>query len=361
MTAARILKPGSTIGMLGGGQLGRMAAMAAARLGYHVHVYAQDMGEPAVEVCSQATIGAWDDQTALSRFAASADVITLEFENVPVDTVTFLAGLKTVHPGIGALSVAQDRIAEKTFMQGLGIRTARWAPVRSSDELRAATSGVGMPAILKSARLGYDGKGQVRITNPDVAEAAWASLGRVPAILEGMVAFDSEISVVLARGQDGTVEAYPAVQNIHDSGILSETIAPAPIDQAIAVEAGRLSRMIAEALDYVGVLAVEFFVCGTSLLVNEIAPRPHNSGHWTIDACYVSQFEQQVRAVAGLPLGTTARHSNAVMVNLIGEAALDWQTYLADPGALLHLYGKSEIRAGRKMGHVTRLSPLASR
>ncbi len=343
--------------MLGGGQLGRMAAAAALRLGYHCHVYAQDAREPAVEAASAATIGAWDDEAALARFADAVDVITLEFENVPVEAARFLAARKPLRPGVEALAIAQDRIAEKTFLNGIGVETARWARVDSPATLEAATQAVGVPAILKVARQGYDGKGQIRISDPQVADTAWASLGRAPCVLEGIVDFEREISVVLARGQDGVVAAYPAVENRHENGILQETIAPATLPPILAEEAQATAERIAEKLDYVGVLAVEYFIDGPRLLVNEIAPRPHNSGHWTMDACYVCQFEQQIRAVAGLPLGPTIRHSNAVMTNLIGEAVLEWQTHIADPGAHLHLYGKSEIRPGRKMGHVTRVTP----
>ncbi len=355
----KLLKPGSTIGMLGGGQLGRMAAASALRLGYHCHVYAQSADEPAVEAASDATIGAWDDFAALDRFADAVDVITLEFENVPPEVARHLAARKPLRPGVDALATAQDRIAEKTFLNSIGVETARWARVESSATLEAATQSVGFPAILKVARQGYDGKGQIRISGSQVAETAWTSLGRVPCVLEGIVAFEREISVVLARGQDGVIAAYPAVENRHENGILQETLAPAALPQILAEEAQATAERIALALDFVGVLAVEYFIDGPRLLVNEIAPRPHNSGHWTMDACYVCQFEQQIRAVAGLPLGSTIRHSNAVMTNLIGEAVLEWQTHIADPGAHLHLYGKNEIRPGRKMGHVTRVSPVA--
>ena len=359
MSLPRLLKPGSTIGMLGGGQLGRMAALAAARLGYHMHVFAQDAAEPAVEVCRTATIAPWTDEMALTRFAGKVDAITLEFENVPLQAATLLAGVKPLFPGPNALAIAQDRIREKAFLNAAGALTVIWAKIETAQDLASALARVPFPAILKTAKMGYDGRGQVRIADAQVAETAWASLGRVPSVLEAMISFDREISVVLARGQDGAIALYPAVENRHENGILAETIAPARVDPAIAQQAERIAVNIAEALAYTGVLAVEFFVCGEQLLVNEIAPRPHNSGHWTIDACYVSQFEQQIRAVAGLPLGPTARHSNATMLNLIGEAALEWQTLIADPGAHLHLYGKHEIRPGRKMGHVTRLSRLA--
>jgi 5-(carboxyamino)imidazole ribonucleotide synthase len=357
----KILKPGSTIGMLGGGQLGRMAALAAARLGYRIHVYTPEIDSPAAEVSAATTVAAWDNQIALRAFADSVDAITLEFENVPVEAVTFLATVKPVFPGAAVLAVAQDRAAEKTFLASIDVPTGPWAAVHDLETLAVAALQIGAPAVMKTARLGYDGKGQVRIVTPADAEAAWASLGRVPVVIETLLDLATEFSIVLARGQDGAIAAYPAAQNRHETGILAETIVPAVLPDGVAEQGERLARHIAEALNYVGVLAVEFFLDRDGrLLANEIAPRPHNSGHWTIDACYVSQFEQQIRATAGLPLGTTARHSDAVMTNLIGDAALDWQTYVADPAAHLHLYGKKDIRPGRKMGHVTRLVPLRS-
>ncbi len=345
--------------MLGGGQLARMAALAAARLGYHLHAYTPHADDCAIEVCAAATVAPWDDEAALRNFAAQVDVLTLEFENVPVVAAELLSGLKPMFPGVRALRTAQDRIAEKSFLNELGVPTAPWAAAEDADELARALEAVGAPAILKAARLGYDGKGQIRIADASVAEAAWASLGRGPCVVEALLDLEQEFSVVLARGQDGAAALYPAVRNRHENGILAETVAPAILPDHVGEKSQHIARHIAEALNYVGVLAVEFFITRDGrMLANEIAPRPHNSGHWTIDACYVSQFEQQIRAVAGLPLGPTVRHSNAVMTNLLGEAALEWQDHVADPGAHLHLYGKKEIRPGRKMGHVTRLTPL---
>jgi 5-(carboxyamino)imidazole ribonucleotide synthase len=349
-----MLSPGSSIGMLGGGQLGRMAALAAARLGYHMHIYTPLTADPAIEVSLAPTIARWNDHAALEKFAATVDVITLEFENVPVETVAFLAALKPVFPSQQALAVAQDRIAEKSFLNGLGIATAPWQAANSVIELENAIAKIGTASFAKTTRLGYDGKGQLRIDTGATAAAAWIALGQGPLILEGAVAFEREVSTVMARGQDGAMVFYPLVENEHRNGILHRTIAPATVSPAIEQQAQGIAAKIATALGYVGVLAVEMFLTGDGqLLVNEIAPRPHNSGHWTIDACQCSQFEQQIRAVCGLPLGSTVPHSRAEMLNLIGDDCEDWAKYLADPTACLHFYGKAESRPGRKMGHVT--------
>jgi 5-(carboxyamino)imidazole ribonucleotide synthase len=349
-----MLPPGSTIGMLGGGQLGRMAALAAVRLGYHMHIYTPHGDDPAIEVSKAATVAGWDDRAALAEFAAAVEVITLEFENVPVATVEYLSTLKPVFPDHHALAVAQDRVAEKSFINGLGIETAPWRAINSAVELEQALGEIGTPAFAKTNRLGYDGKGQARLEAGADAAAIWQSLGAVPLILEGGVAFEREVSLVLARGQDGALAFYPLVENEHRNGILHRTTAPATVPAEIETAAQAIAGKIANGLNYVGVLAVELFLLADgSLLVNEIAPRPHNSGHWTIDACQCSQFEQQIRAVCGLPLGSTTPHSRATMLNLIGDECDDWAKYLADPAACLHLYGKAESRPGRKMGHVT--------
>ena len=348
-----MLPPGSTIGMLGGGQLGRMAALAAAPLGYRMHIYTPETDAPAFAVSAAAIVAAWDDEAALEKFAASVDVVTLEFENVPVATVEFLERLKPVHPNAKALNVAQDRVTEKSFINALGIETAPWKQIDSETDL----TGLTLPSILKTRRLGYDGKGQVKIDSATGTGAAWQAIGKAPAILEGAVAFDCEASIVLTRGQDGEIAVYPLARNSHKNGILDTSTVPAGLPDRVEKNARDIATRIAEALGYVGVLAVEFFVMQDgALLVNEIAPRPHNSGHWTIDACLTSQFEQQIRAAAGLPLGPVTRHADAVMTNLIGEDAGEWQKYLGLADVKLHLYGKSEIRPGRKMGHVTRLS-----
>lgn len=352
-----LIPPGGTIGMLGGGQLGRMAALAAARLGYKTHVFTPEPNGPCAQACAAETVASWDDEEALADFADSVDVITLEFENVPAQTLTLLEALRPTFPSSKVLAITQDRVAEKSFANKLGIGTAPWREADDAAAIRTALAELSGAAILKSRRFGYDGKGQAPLRGvDDDADAAFRAIGSVPAILEGKVAFTHEISVVLARGQDGRIVAYPAVENHHRNGILSTTHAPARVDAAVLAEADRIARTLAEALGYVGVLAVELFVTADGrVLMNEMAPRPHNSGHWTIDACAVDQFEQQVRAVCGLPLGPVTRHADAVMENLIGDDVDRWPALIADPEARLHLYGKMETRAGRKMGHVTRL------
>ena len=357
--AHRILPPGSTIGMLGDGQLGRMTALAAARLGYKTHVYAPGSeGSPCAQVAAAVTSAGWDDLDALEAFARSVDVVTLEWENVPVAVVEHLGRFTPVHPGGQVLSVAQDRVEEKSFVNALGIGTAPWRAARSADEVAKAVAEIGPRCILKSTRLGYDGKGQARIEPGSDPAEAWAAIRSDAGIVEGFVFFTCEVSVIVARGLDGSMAAYPAVENRHKDGILDTTIAPARVPAETAAEAERVARRIAEALDLVGVLAVEMFVTPDGgVLVNEMAPRPHNSGHWTMDACHSCQFEQLVRAVCGLPLGSVERVADAEMENLIGADADRWPDLMAESGARLHLYGKAESRPGRKMGHVTRLRP----
>ncbi|WP_417518529.1 5-(carboxyamino)imidazole ribonucleotide synthase [Minwuia sp.] len=351
----KALPPGSTIGVLGGGQLGRMMALAAARLGYRVHVFCPDWDSPAEQVSAAATVAAYDDAAALDAFAASVDAVTLEFENVPVAAVERLARTVPVRPGARVLSVAQDRMAEKTTARDLGIPVAPFEAVTSDTDLADAIASIGAPSVLKTRREGYDGKGQRIIRKASDADAAFADLGRAPAILEAFVEFTSEISVIAARGEDGETRTYAAVENRHKDHILDLTIAPAAVASAAIKQAEEAARALADALQVVGLLAVEFFVTPEDgVLFNEMAPRPHNSGHWTIEACRVSQFEQQVRATAGLPLGPTGYHHRAVMRNLIGTDADRWAD-LADGDGTLHLYGKAESRPGRKMGHVTRL------
>lgn len=354
-----IIPPGSTIGILGGGQLGRMTALAAAQLGYHCHIYCPEKDAPALEVVGRHTRGDFEDAASLEDFAKSVDVVTLEWENVPVFALDVLARYKPVHPGASVLKVAQDRLQEKTFARRNGIGTADFVAVHSAAELEKALANFARPAVLKSTRLGYDGKGQVKITEAMSAEEAFNEMGSGVGILEAWVPFDCEISVIVARRADGVVAAYPAVENIHKNHILSETHAPARVSAEIAKEAEKIAITMAEKLEVVGLLAVEMFVVSAGegghsrILLNEIAPRPHNSGHWTMDACACSQFEQLVRAVCGLPLHSAQPHSQAVMHNLLGEDSLRWQEFLQDPKASLHLYGKSEARPGRKMGHVT--------
>jgi 5-(carboxyamino)imidazole ribonucleotide synthase len=352
-----IFAPGATIGILGGGQLGRMIAVAAAQLGYRTHIYAPESSGPAADVSPLWTQGDYADREALARFAGAVDLITFEFENVPQETVALLAGLGHVRPNARALGIAQDRLSEKRFVTDLGGRTAPFAPVESLAELQRAIGQIGASAILKTSRMGYDGKGQVRIMPGDDPAAAWAAMDGAPCILEGFVAFDAEFSVILARGEDGAVRFWDSPANVHEHGILATSIVPAGgIVAAQEVEARAMAARVADALDYVGVLALEFFAGAEGPVFNEMAPRVHNSGHWTIEGALTSQFENHVRAICGLPLGDTALAARRVeMRNLIGAEADDWRAILSDPANHLHLYGKHEARPGRKMGHVTRL------
>ncbi len=350
--------PGATIGILGGGQLGRMLALAAAPLGYRVHVYAPETELVAAEVAAQCTRAAYEDRESLAAFASTCDVITYEFENVPSETVAFLETLKPVRPGHEALDVAQDRLAEKRFVEALGGRTAPYRAIESAAQLDAALEQLGLPAILKTRRFGYDGKGQVRIDRPDEAAAAFAELGGTGLILEGFVRFQAEFSVIVARGIDGHEAHYPVCLNRHAGGILARTDIPAAgIPDADVDAATALVVQVADRLGYVGVLTCEFFATDDGPVFNEMAPRVHNSGHWTIEGARTSQFEQHVRAVCGLPLGpVTPTAPRIVMRNLLGDTRAEWPDLLADPTAHLHLYGKSEAVPGRKMGHVTFLS-----
>jgi 5-(carboxyamino)imidazole ribonucleotide synthase len=356
------LPPNRTIGIVGGGQLGRMTALAAARLGYRCHILTPEPESPAGQVAASVTIGEYEDPTALADFAAAVDVVTFEFENVSAAGLDLLAALKPVRPAPSVLRVSQDRVAEKSFLGGAGVPTAPWRSVTGRAGLGRAVEALGLPAVLKTTRLGYDGKGQRLLARPGELDEAFAALAPKPLVLEAFVDFGCEISVIAARGEDGRAVAFDAVENRHRHHILDLTLAPAPIAEETAEEARAIALRVAEALDLVGLIAVEMFVDRSGrVLVNEIAPRPHNSGHWTIDACPASQFELFVRAVAGLPLPQPMRHSDAVMKNLVGpeEAAL-WPEILASAGLIPHLYGKREARPGRKMGHVTRLFPLGS-
>jgi 5-(carboxyamino)imidazole ribonucleotide synthase len=347
------LPPVSRSGLLGGGQLGRMLAMASARLGMATHVYEPAASPPAAQVATVTTTAAYDDLPALRAFAASVDVVTYEFENVPLAAIDAVLPLAPVRPGRRALEVAQDRVIEKDFLSGIGLGTAPYAAVDGPGALTGALAGIGTPAILKTRRLGYDGKGQARIAVPADAAAAWTAVGGAPSILERFVAFDREISVIAARGLDGTVAAFDPGENTHRDGILHRTTVPAAVPPATAQDAVLLAGRILNALDYVGVIGVELFATPSGLLVNEIAPRVHNSGHWTEAACLVDQFEQHVRAICGWPLGDGRRHSDAEMLNLLGDDAAAAPT-LRD--ARVHLYGKTEARPGRKMGHVVRIA-----
>jgi 5-(carboxyamino)imidazole ribonucleotide synthase len=358
-SAPQYLRPDSTIGILGGGQLGRMLAMAAARLGFRCHVLCPEPASPAFDVVRRVTEADYADKAALDRFADDVDVITYEFENVPAETAAFLAARKPVLPDPGVLAITQDRLAEKNFVAKLGIAVAPFAAVSSLAEFAMALAALGHPAVLKTRRFGYDGKGQAMLRAGDDPAAAWHAIGAQPAIVEAFIPFRREISVVAARGYDGRIECFEVAENEHCNHILKISRIPADVSPALAGEARRIAERVAEAFDYVGVLAVEMFVvadgAGDGLMVNEIAPRVHNSGHWTIDACSVSQFEQHIRAVAGWPLGVPMRHGRAEMINLIGEEVATHRKWLEVPGACVHLYGKQAVRPGRKMGHVTRL------
>jgi 5-(carboxyamino)imidazole ribonucleotide synthase len=356
------LPPNATIGLVGGGQLGRMSALAAARLGYRCHILTREKDSPASQVSAATTISDYHEPNGLREFAAAVDVISFEFENVSAEGLDLLASLKPVRPSPGILRTSQDRVLEKSFLNGAGIPTAPWAAVEDLDTLRIAVERIGLPAVLKTTRFGYDGKGQALLRSiADVADA-FAGLSPKPLILESFIDFAQEISVVAARAEDGANAAFDTVENRHRGHILDVTLAPARIPETVDRQAQAIARRVADALDLVGLLAVEMFVDAQGkVLVNEIAPRPHNSGHWTIDACPASQFELHIRAIAGLPLPPAVRHSDAVMKNLVGprEAAL-WPEVLATPRLIPHLYGKAEARPGRKMGHVTRLFPKGS-
>jgi 5-(carboxyamino)imidazole ribonucleotide synthase len=349
-----VIAPGSVIGIIGGGQLGRMTAMAAARLGYHVHIYCPEHDSPASEVAREVTVAPYNHVKALESFAKSVDVVTFEFENIPHESVELLEKLVPVHPSSELLKISRNRLREKDFINDLGIDTADYAEITSLDSLREALQEFEFPCILKTTEMGYDGKGQVKLSSASSLEEAWSSLHTDEAILEAFVPFEMEISVIVARRGDGEMVVYPPVQNIHENHILKETVLPAPISEQVAQEAVRIAGTIAAEAKLVGVLAVEMFVLEDgSVRVNEMAPRPHNSGHWTLDAAMTSQFEQQVRAICGLPLGSTMPLCGAKMLNLLGDDVAAWEDYLKDPYARLHLYGKAEARTGRKMGHVT--------
>lgn len=377
-----ITPPGSTIGIVGGGQLGRMLARAASRMGYKTHIYTPEKDSPASHVATVTTIGAYQDTTALRAFAQSVDVITFEFENIPAETLEMLDAVVTVRPKPSVLFTTRHRLREKEFIRSLGIPTAPFAPVRTEAELAEAIRNIGTPSVLKTCEMGYDGKGQVllgssprlrgelegRISEvrasaesspsqppPQVGEgmSAWATLGKTECILEGFVNFSAEASIIVARSTLGEARCYPLVQNIHRDHILHKTIAPAPFIDAHQEQAVKIAKTLAEALDVVGLLAVELFVTPQGLLVNELAPRPHNSGHWSMEGAPTAQFEQHIRAICGWALGDTTAHRPCEMINLLGDEWKLWEEYARNPEAHVHLYGKTESRAGRKMGHVT--------
>ena len=353
------LPPGSVVGVIGDGQLGRMLALAAARLGLRTAVLGR-AGSPAAQVCDTLIDGREDDPEAIARLARAAHVLTFEWENAPADAIEAMAGQVRIAPGARALRVSQDRLVEKAFLNEHGAATVPFVAVDDPDDIAEGLRRLGAPAVLKTRRFGYDGKGQTWVADPDDAQAAFQRIGARPAVLEQRCPFVREVSMVAARGGDGAFAAYPLCENHHEAGVLRRSIAPAQASFQTAFMAEAITRRIAEALDYVGVLAVEFFELeGGVLLVNEIAPRVHNSGHWTLDACQVDQFEQHIRAIAGWPLGPTTLLASAQMENLLGDDAERWAALAADPAARLWLYGKDEAKPGRKMGHVTRLGPLA--
>lgn len=354
----KVLAPGDTIGILGGGQLGRMLALAAARLGLECHIYCPEADSPAFAVAAAHTLAEYEDEAALIAFAAGVDVVTYEFENVPATTARLLSASKPLRPSARALAVAQDRVAEKAFLAGIGIPVAAFAAIDTAGDIDGALAITGLPAILKTRRFGYDGKGQARIATRDDLIAALARLGG-DCVLESLVPFTLECSVIVARGADGTLASYDVGENRHENHILKQTLVPARIAPATAAAARDLATRIADALSYVGVLGVEMFLASDKagreqLIVNEIAPRVHNSGHWTDDGALTSQFENHIRAIAGWPLGSTETLHPTVMENLIGDEVLTAVRFLDDPRARLHLYGKAEARPGRKMGHVNR-------
>jgi 5-(carboxyamino)imidazole ribonucleotide synthase len=355
------LKPGDTIGILGGGQLGRMLAMAAARLGLRCQVFSPDPDSPAFDVVLNATCAEYADVEALELFANDVDVITYEFENVPAASALILAARRPVLPDHKILETTQDRLAEKDFVKRLGIGTADYADVSSAAELRAAIAKIGLPAVIKTRRFGYDGKGQAIIRKGDDPDRVWADLATRSAILEAFIPFEREVSVIAARSTDGHVECFDVTENEHRDHILKTSRAPAAIPEALAAQARGIAETIANSLNYVGVLAVEMFVVQRDgepkVLVNEIAPRVHNSGHWTLDGASISQFEQHIRAIAGWPLGKPVRHGPVTMTNLIGDDINGYEQWLTVPGATVHLYGKGPPRPGRKMGHVTEVAP----
>ena len=360
--AADPLPPGSTIGILGGGQLGRMTAHAAQQLGYRCHIFCPEADCPGSQVTAHTTTAAYDDEAALLEFARAADVISFEFENIPLKTAEFLDQHALVRPSPKVLAICQNRLREKDFCRDNKVPTTRYAEVRDPEAFARVVRDIGVPAVLKTVEMGYDGKGQVAVHSDKDLDAVWQDFKGQAAepigIVEAFVDFRTEISVIVARGSNGTVASYVPVENQHKNHILDQTIAPARVAPRIAERAEVIGRHLGEAIGLVGLLAIEMFVTqDDEVLVNELAPRPHNSGHWTLDACTTSQFEQFVRAIAGLPLASTYRHSDAVMRNLIGDDVDRWREFAAEPGAKLHLYGKAEARPGRKMGHVTRVVP----
>jgi len=362
MTTHEPLPPGSTIAILGGGQLGRMLAVAAARLGLRSRVLSDRPDDPAFTVAAETYHHAFDDDAAIARFATGADVVTYEFENVPLSAIDNALEHAPVHPGRRPLAITQDRLAERKFLDDCDIPVAPYVAVDSLQDLAQQVSKVALPAILKTRRFGYDGKGQTSVNDVADLPAAWAAIAAQPAILERRINFQRELSIIAVRGLDGATVFYDLTENHHADHVLRTSTVPARAPDSVEQAARRIAERIVAELDYVGTIAIEFFLVNkggeNTLLVNEIAPRVHNSGHWTLDAAHVDQFENHVRAIAGWPLGDTARHSNAVMTNLIGEEVQTWQRLADKPATCLHIYGKRTARPGRKMAHVTTLSPM---
>lgn len=351
-----MISPGSVIGIVGGGQLGRMLALEAAAMGYKTHIYTPERDAPASHVATLTTIGAYQDTNALRDFGSRVSVVTFEFENVPSATLHMLSNIVPVRPKPDVLHITRHRAREKAFAQSLGIKTAPYAHITTRDDLEKALTNIGTPAILKTCELGYDGKGQIKIETAAQALQAWQQLGESECVLEGFVDFAFEASIIIARGMDGGTQSFPLVQNIHKNHVLHKTIAPAPDAQQHDATARLIAQKLADALDIVGLLAVELFVTKTGeLLVNELAPRPHNSGHWTIEGCATNQFEQHIRAICGWKLAEPSMLHHAEMINLLGEEWQEWKHYAEIPNAHIHLYGKATARPGRKMGHVTLL------
>ena len=348
------LAPGSTIGILGGGQLGRMLSVAAARLGFRCHIF-EPGNAPAADVAHSVTTASYDDHAALKTFAEAVDVVTFEFENIPTQALDVIEALRPIRPGREALRVSQDRLTEKEFLTGLGLQVAPYADIADLAALEAAIARIGAPAILKTRRFGYDGKGQVRITPDDNLAQAYREMQDAPVILEGFVDFQREISVIAARGPDGSIAAFDPGENVHKDGILNTTTVPAQLSASLRSDAVLLAARILNALDYVGVLGLELFVTGQGLLVNEIAPRVHNSGHWTQDGCCVDQFEQHIRAITGWPLGDGKRYADVTMENLIGDDVARLPELAKSDNVSIHMYGKPDVKPGRKMGHINRI------
>ncbi len=351
------LPTGATIGILGGGQLGRMLSVAAARLGLRTHIFEPGKNPPAADVAHAVTTAPYDDVAALTAFANAVDLVTYEFENIPTEALDVIEAITPIHPNRRALGTSQDRLVEKEFLQGISLTVAPFADVKDAASLDAAIASVGTPAILKTRRFGYDGKGQARLKSPEDAASALADMAGAPAVLEGFIDFSLEISIIAARNPQGEVACYDPGENVHRDGILHTTTIPAKILASLRTDAVLLAAKILNTLDYVGVMGVELFVTPQGLIVNEIAPRVHNSGHWTQNGCAVDQFEQHIRAIAGWPLGDGSRHSDVVMENLIGDDMDRVPALARETNCAIHLYGKVETKAGRKMGHVNRIKP----